>query len=331
MLRNPVSLIACSIVLAVSQAAQGQCSASRVAVTNPSDGGWLRIFDANTGSELVAVQLGYPPAGIAEGRDGSLLVLRQNDGPIFRYDRETGALLGTLMEENAAGVIQGRDIEFMPTGDMLIAGGSANRIPRIDGLSGRFEGNFVGVGVGGLDRPFGFTYRGNGNLVVASYDSASVLEYDGTTGAFIRELVPPGLGGLATPYNLVYTSDDDALVVDRDSGRVLRYDGSSGAYLGDFTDTLLPSARGIAFGPSGNLFVCSWQGPQGGGVYEFDGETGVLTRQLASSPGAMFMVFYNFCRADLTGSSNPNDLSFGVPDCDADDFFYSLDLFAAGC
>ncbi len=93
----------------------------------------------------------------------------------------------------------------------------------------------------------------------------------------------------------------------------------------------MPSAHGIAWGPTGNLLVCSWQGPQGGGVYEFDAKTGDLIRRLANSPAAMFVVSYNLCRADLTGSSNPNDPSFGMPDCDADadDFFAYLDLFAA--
>lgn len=38
------------------------------------------------------------------------------------------------------------------------------------------------------------------------------------------------------------------------------------------------------------------------------------------------------CPADLTGSTDPDDPSFGVPDgsVDATDFFYFLDLFAAG-
>ena len=39
------------------------------------------------------------------------------------------------------------------------------------------------------------------------------------------------------------------------------------------------------------------------------------------------------CPADLTGSSDPNDPTYGQPDGDADgdDFFFYLDLFAAGC
>jgi hypothetical protein len=36
---------------------------------------------------------------------------------------------------------------------------------------------------------------------------------------------------------------------------------------------------------------------------------------------------------DLTGSSDPNDPSYGVPDgdSDADDFFFYLDLFVGPC
>jgi len=39
------------------------------------------------------------------------------------------------------------------------------------------------------------------------------------------------------------------------------------------------------------------------------------------------------CPADLTGSSDPNDPGYGVPDgtVDALDFFFYLDLFVAGC
>ncbi|MFG0326589.1 MAG: GC-type dockerin domain-anchored protein [Phycisphaerales bacterium JB037] len=42
--------------------------------------------------------------------------------------------------------------------------------------------------------------------------------------------------------------------------------------------------------------------------------------------------FGSACAADLTGSSDPNDASFGEPDGDADgdDFFFYLDAFSAG-
>ncbi|MFG0326245.1 MAG: GC-type dockerin domain-anchored protein, partial [Phycisphaerales bacterium JB037] len=38
------------------------------------------------------------------------------------------------------------------------------------------------------------------------------------------------------------------------------------------------------------------------------------------------------CPADLTGSSDPNDPTYGVPDGDADgdDFFFYLDAFSTG-
>ena len=45
------------------------------------------------------------------------------------------------------------------------------------------------------------------------------------------------------------------------------------------------------------------------------------------------VVAQNLAEADLTGSSDPNDPTYGVPDgaIDAADFFYYLDLFVAGC
>ncbi|MBX3364124.1 MAG: hypothetical protein KF866_05100 [Phycisphaeraceae bacterium] len=41
----------------------------------------------------------------------------------------------------------------------------------------------------------------------------------------------------------------------------------------------------------------------------------------------------NLCDADITGSADPNDPSYGVPDniVDANDFYYYLDLFTEGC
>jgi len=41
----------------------------------------------------------------------------------------------------------------------------------------------------------------------------------------------------------------------------------------------------------------------------------------------------NDCPADLSGSSDPNNPAFGVPDgiLDASDFFYYIDQFAEGC
>lgn len=306
-------------------------SGYRLAVSCPSGAGWLRIFDAESGALLDVTRLDYAPAGFAEGRDGSIMVFRQNDGPIYRYDRTSADLLGVFMQENAAGALQARDIAFMPTGDLLVTGGSANRIARVDGLSGAYTGDFVPPGLGGLERCFGVTFRPNGNLVAASHDSDSVLEYEGSTGAFVRTLVSSGAGGLDTPYDVTFSPAGKLLVSEVGSGRILAFDGWTGDYLGDFTTVTLPGARALVVGPNGNLFVCSWDGPQGPGVYEFDGVSGALRRQVAEASGAMFAVFLRDCRGDLSGSSDPADPRYGLPDghTDAADFFFFLDLFTA--
>jgi len=54
---------------------------------------------------------------------------------------------------------------------------------------------------------------------------------------------------------------------------------------------------------------------------------------VALSPQEVAELYQPKCPADLTGSSDPNDPSYGVPNgiVDADDFFYYLDLFTLSC
>ncbi|MCB9845093.1 MAG: hypothetical protein H6811_03785 [Phycisphaeraceae bacterium] len=74
-------------------------------------------------------------------------------------------------------------------------------------------------------------------------------------------------------------------------------------------------------------------------IFEIDKATGAAT-QIGPLLGADLNGTYGLaagfdnppCVADLTGSNDPNDPGYGVPDgtVDADDFFYFLDLFASG-
>jgi hypothetical protein len=61
---------------------------------------------------------------------------------------------------------------------------------------------------------------------------------------------------------------------------------------------------------------------------DFDGDGDVDSTDLAIANG-LFDPCADRCASDLTGSSDPNDPSYGVPDGDgdADDFFYYLDQF----
>jgi len=83
-----------------------------------------------------------------------------------------------------------------------------------------------------------------------------------------------------------------------------------------YTDILL-SGFGVWWG------FAAATGPGGAGAYDLAGD---LSYELTVDADAT-----NPCPADLTGSSDPNDPSYGVPDgdADADDFFFYLDLFVA--
>ncbi|MCC6285916.1 MAG: hypothetical protein IT439_11570 [Phycisphaerales bacterium] len=88
---------------------------------------------------------------------------------------------------------------------------------------------------------------------------------------------------------------------------------------------------GLDFGPDGRLFGTF----SSGDVVEINPATGAAT-PLGEFPFSCSSLAWaepgpGICRADLTGSSDPNDPAYGVPDgtADAADFFYFLDQFVA--
>jgi WD40 repeat protein len=258
---------------------------SRAVTNNPH----LETRGATSGSACQSVLLGGTPAGVALSHHGTAFVWIQNDGPLLELDLRTGALLRTAVTEGAGGSIQGRGVALMPNGDFLVAGGSSNRVARFSSQSGAFLGNFVVAGATGLNTPFGLTYGPNGNLFVGSFGSGQVFEFHGATGALVRVFVQAGAGGLQQPYDLAFGPDGDLYVSDRDLGLIRRFDGQTGQSLGQFSSVALPPLRGIAFGPNGNLFACTWQSPAG--IYEFDGETGMVIGQKASGNAPIGIAF----------------------------------------
>lgn len=80
---------------------------------------------------------------------------------------------------------------------------------------------------------------------------------------------------------------------------------------------------------SDTITISNVTGNDGGWYYcMIYGGCGTITTEWAF----LTVVPDNNCAADLTGSSDPNDLAYGIPDgsADASDFFYYLDAFASG-
>src|SRR4051794_111794 len=163
-----------------------------------------------------------------------------------------------------------------------------------------------------------------GYLLVASADTNSVIRYDKATGAYVDTFVRKNSGGLTQPYGLVFGPTDHNLYVSsgqfggtvKGGGRpnaVLSYDGGAGSFLNVFADdNRLTSARGVVFGPDGNLYVADGTGSGDGRVVEFNGSTGDYIRDFVGVAGN-------------GGLSHPQGLVFG-PDGNHDG---RLDLYVS--
>jgi hypothetical protein len=139
-----------------------------------------------------------------------------------------------------------------------------------------------------------------------------------------------GLDGVVIPVA-------ETLIKTADLAQISTYDENGSSWL--FSPTANPTL--IDPGADGNAsdttytdillsgFGINWSFGIPVGV---NGNTGPGRYDLPGNLGYAFTVeFEGGCAADLTGSSDPNDPTYGVPDgdADADDFFFYLDLFVA--
>jgi streptogramin lyase len=174
---------------------------------------------------------------------------------------------------------------------------------------------------------------------VGSFYGDSILSYDETTGAFERALVPHGSGGLVSPRGFVIGQDGDLYV---NSGKIfaeptqsslLVYDGTSG----EFLDALVPKghphdpfkyadARGLVFGPDGNIYVSSAGKDD---ILQIDPHTGTILQSFVPTnsggmvhpQGLVFGADGNLYVADAYGNSvlryegptSPDGLRPGTP------------------
>lgn len=160
-----------------------------------------------------------------------------------------------------------------------------------------------------------------GYLLVSSSNTDSVLRYDESSGAFVDAFVPAKSGGLRFPTGVLFGPADhnlyvaSGLFVNAGNGHkdVLRYDGSTGAFIDDFADdNQVTDAKGIIFGPDGNLYVANVSTDDNTGtILRYDGTTGAFLG--------------DFVGPNAVGQYDPNGLVFG-PDGKNDG---KLDLYVA--
>jgi hypothetical protein len=131
--------------------------------------------------------------GMTFGPDGSFYVSCAN-GPVRRYDGETGAYLGDFVVQGSGGMINPSHIEFGPDGNLYVADDSTSRaIRRYDGQTGAFIDTFIADGSGGLGIPRDIRFTGDGYLRVTD-NQGYVYRFSAATGAFVDRLLAGPVG-----------------------------------------------------------------------------------------------------------------------------------------
>ena len=196
-------------------------------------------------------------------------------------------------------------------GNLYAVSRFTDQVLEYDGKTGAYLGVVIPAGANPsganpLHAPWALAFGPDGNLYVAGMLSANVLRYNMTTGA-IDEFISNS-AGLYRTEGMTFDSAGDLLVSNCASGasdasplanEVLRFQGPNGASPGAplpapgqsgavFVPTGgggLSMAKGLAFGPDGNLYVAS---NATNAVDEFNGTTGAsLGTFISASSGTL--------------------------------------------
>ena len=197
------------------------------------------------------------PLEITFGSDGNLYVISERTHEIFRYDVDSGDLLGifsfspflfndddTIVKPSG----QLQDMVFSPDGKYLhVTSMYENKILLFDGLTGKYLGVFIDVSEDGLKHPQKIVYGPDQKLLyIHSLDTGSVSTYDAQSGKLVTKDLFDGIR--LDVKNMAFGPDDKLYLTVDDYSRVLYFDPSSknlqeldlgGIYLGSLDQNLL--------------------------------------------------------------------------------------------
>lgn len=211
---------------------------------------------------LVALLLAAGSARLAAQYE--LLASGFTSQAVHRFDPQTGAPLGVV----AAVVPGAQSLRYGPDGCLYACAEDADRVLKLDGVTGAFLANFVwddpatpADESGGLDAPTAAVFGPDGALYVASFSQDRVLRFDGQTGAYLGDFIAAGASPLNGPdAGMDFGPDGNLYVPSFENNRVLRYDGATGAFLDTFGAPIegVSRPRMLRFRGDGSLWVTSW-------------------------------------------------------------------------
>lgn len=262
--------------------------------------------------------------GLAWGADRNLYVSSSDTGQVLRFHGRTGAFLGVF----ADGINGAGNLQFGPDGLLYVCEKGSGRVLRFDPETG----DLIDVFVQGaeLSTPVGLAWR-DGVLFVSDFNgNRQVLRYDAQTGEFLGPLADLPGGPLIARLG----PDDNIWVSAHQTDDISILDPVSGDLVRTINEAPVNCPVGHVLAPDGTTLVASWLNHR---ILRYDTDTGALIEQVAFDLSQMrqpndLLFMIEGCEGDLTGTTDPTDPDFGVPDgvVDSDDFFYFLDRFAAG-
>jgi glucose/arabinose dehydrogenase len=196
-------------------------------------------------------------------------------------------------------------------GNLYVASRFTDQVLEYDGKTGAYLGVVIPAGAdpsgtNPLHAPWALAFGPDGNLYVAGLLSDNVLRYNLATGV-VDEFIPSS-SGVYQPRGMIFDANGDLLISNSDTGtsdtspladEVLRFQGPNGTSpgvplpaSGQSGAVFVPSgsgglskAKGLAFGPDGNLYVAS---SATNTVDEYNGTTGAsLGTFISASSGTL--------------------------------------------
>jgi WD40 repeat protein len=196
-------------------------------------------FDPATGAYLGSLVNGGPLYHIAFGPDGDLYGVGSWSGDLDRYDGQTGAFLGKVLQAEEAGNIGVGNFAFLPDGNLFAATGSGN-VAKYDLATGERIGPLTSLADLGLE---GFRFDamavGPDGMAYAAYNyrfrdtvlDGGVMRFDGATGEYVDTVVTgiPAFGAASGgSLGLAFGPDCDLYVGSQHAHAILRYDVATG-------------------------------------------------------------------------------------------------------
>jgi streptogramin lyase len=221
-------------------------------------------------------------AGSTSAGPGEILVGGRQGHNVLQFDAAGGEFVKKFVQLGESA--DPSEMTLGPDGDLFITDAANAAVHRYDGKTGSYKGQFVKAGSGGLASPMSLVFGPDGNLYVTGTPDTTINVYNGQTGAFIKNLLNVGS---TVPGEITFGPEDGLIyyvcqtcrnvkVVDPVTGVILRIlvqNNQQGPYI----------ARGMAWGPNGNVFLTS--GGTNDSIREYHGITGEFIRTFASGGG----------------------------------------------